>query len=256
MGMGDELLAAGQARARQEAGDARRVRILGADKQPRWDALWEGNPRIAGPHEPGDFQWVINGPGARPYIAAKHSRCWTWRDFVPTPGEIHFTRTEKDFAATHRADIVIEPTLKPRASPNKHWGADRWLEFVRLATREGLALTQLAANGQFVLPGVRWVQSPDFRHACAVLARARAYVGHEGGLHHAAAAVGVPGVVIYGGFISPRQTGYALHSNLFTGGEPCGMRVHCPHCARAMAQIEPEQVLAALQEKLRLEQAA
>jgi hypothetical protein len=47
---------------------------------------------------------------------------------------------------------------------------------------------------------------------------------------------------VFGGFISPRQTGYPQQVNLFTGGEPCGRRLPCPHCARAMQLIEPEHV--------------
>lgn len=64
----------------------------------------------------------------------------------------------------------------------------------------------------------------------------------EGGLHHAAAIFGIPAVVIYGGYISPRQTGYDGQVALFEGGEPCGWRKPCPHCAAAMGKIEPERV--------------
>jgi ADP-heptose:LPS heptosyltransferase len=79
--------------------------------------------------------------------------------------------------------------------------------------------------------------------AAATLSRARAAVLPEGGLHHAAAAVGVKSIVIYGGYISPQQTGYNLHENIFTGGEPCGMRIPCRHCEKAMASIAPEMVM-------------
>jgi hypothetical protein len=74
------------------------------------------------------------------------------------------------------------------------------------------------------------------------------YVGHEGGLHHAAAAVRLPAVVIFGGFITPAVTGYAEQVNLTAPGlgvaHPlgCGRRVDCPHCADAIAQITPELV--------------
>jgi ADP-heptose:LPS heptosyltransferase len=76
----------------------------------------------------------------------------------------------------------------------------------------------------------------------AVLSRTKAAVLPEGGLHHAAAALGLKCIVIYGGFISPDQTGYDLHINLFTGGTPCGSRKSCQHCKDAMAKIEPAQV--------------
>ena len=60
--------------------------------------------------------------------------------------------------------------------------------------------------------------------------------------NHAAAALDVPSVVIFGGYISPKQTGYSTQENIFTGGEPCGMRIPCDHCATAMKAIDPEMV--------------
>ena len=76
-----------------------------------------------------------------------------------------------------------------------------------------------------------------------MLSQSRLAVLPEGGLHHAAAASGTPSIVIFGGFISPRQTGYLHQSNLFTGGDPCGMRHRCSHCKRAMDRITVEEVL-------------
>jgi len=242
MGMGDEIMVTGQVKRAQQT-DPRRVQVVDRDGVPRWHPIWESNPRIARPGEQGDFQLLRNGPGARPYIADKKWRCWTWRAFECTPGEICLTDAERSFAAPHRPQIVIEPTLKARASPNKHWGTTRWEQFAALAHQAGYRLTQLGPRGTRPLPHVALIETPDFRSACAVLANAQIYIGHEGGLHHAAAAFGIPAVVIFGGFISPAQTGYDLHRNLFSGGEPCGMRIPCAHCAAAMAAITPEMVL-------------
>jgi FkbM family methyltransferase len=58
--------------------------------------------------------------------------------------------------------------------------------------------------------------------AAGVLSGASLLISPEGGLHHAAAALGVRAVVIFGGFISPATTGYALHTNLFTAARPAG----------------------------------
>lgn len=242
MGWGDELLAAGQARRAQQA-DQRRVQILDVAGAARWHAIWNGNPRIARIGETGDFQRITNGPNARPYIASKTAQRWTWKPFEPTPGEIFFTDIERAFAAPYRPQVVVEPTVKAKASPNKQWPIQHWQRFVRLAKEAGIELTQIGPHGSRILPGVNFILTTEFRLACAVLANARAYVGHEGGMHHAAAALGVPAVVIFGGFISPAQTGYPTHRNLFTGGEACGMRVQCKHCADAMAAIKPEAVL-------------
>jgi ADP-heptose:LPS heptosyltransferase len=95
-----------------------------------------------------------------------------------------------------------------------------------------------------MLEGVEFIETPTLRHAAAIVARARAVVVPEGGLHHTAAVFNVPAVVIYGGFISPAVTGYAGQVSLFANDEKhplgCGWRTPCDHCAKAMASITPE----------------
>jgi hypothetical protein len=44
----------------------------------------------------------------------------------------------------------------------------------------------------------------------------------EGGMHHAAAAVGVPAVVLFGGFIPPEIMGYKGQISLTGGATACG----------------------------------
>lgn len=240
-------MAAGQARVWFER-TGRRSQIVGREG-PRWHELWEGNPKIARPEERGEFNRVLNGPSCRPYHEYKLDHRWVFKErFRATPGEIYFTEAESAFGGLHAPQIVIEPTLKAKASPNKHWGAARWAAFIEMARLAGLKPVQLGPAGTKVLPGVGFIETPNFRSGCAVLARAQAYVGHEGGLHHAAAALGVPGVVIFGGFTPVELTGYALHRNLGVGfKEACGMRIPCRHCEAEMAKIEPALVLAELE---------
>ena len=139
--------------------------------------------------------------------------------------------------------MLLEPRLKAAASPNKDWGWGRWSELARQLTRQGHVVAQFTEPGEAVLPGVEAIPTAGFREACAVLARVRLAVLPEGGLHHAAAALGTPSIVIFGGFISPRQTGYSHQVNLFTGGTPCGMRRHCSHCELAMRRVAVDEVL-------------
>ena len=94
--------------------------------------------------------------------------------------------------------------------------------------------------------------TPTFQDACTALSGAAAAVLPEGGLHHAAAALGVPAVVIFGGVCSPANTGYGPHVNLYEPhGSPCGQRVACAHCRRALAAIGPETVADHLDRMLR-----
>lgn len=244
MGWGDELIITGIAKRLQEKSPLPVV-VFDRHARIRSHALWTRNPRIV-------YKWdrvspvhrIENGPGLRGYIAAKMETRWTWRNYKCYPGEIYFDDEESLLADTFPQNaIVIEPSLKDKASPNKDWGRARWTELVRLLASRNIECVQLGQEGTQRIDGATLFITPTFRHACAALSRARAAVLPEGGLHHAAAAVGVRSVVIYGGFISPAQTGYDMHANLFTGGEPCGFRIPCAHCAQAMAAITPAQVM-------------
>jgi ADP-heptose:LPS heptosyltransferase len=244
IGMGDELMVTGHVREMQLR-DPRKVRLDYGKKL--WNAVFDHNPRIARPDENGDFQiYHPRSNGLRPYAAAKSTDRWVWREYQPLAGELYLQPDEIAFAEQFTPDVVIEPTLKSGASPNKQWGRERWRVLIMLMRAAGIRAVQMGPMGTPRASGVEFIETRSFRLACAVLKRARAAVLHEGGMHHAAAAVGVRAVVLYGGFISPAQTGYSLHTNVFTGRKPCGMRIACNHCAAAMAQITPQVVLAEL----------
>ncbi len=259
VGWGDEIMAAGQARALQEK-DPRKVAVTDASGRVRWHPAWQGNPRIATPCEAdrGDVQRLTNGPGCRPYVDYGRMRGdfaqvyprrpfttrvldarlpWRFTDWRAEPGEIYVRR-----APRRGETVVVEPHLKGGASANKQWGWARWQDLV---SRVDVAWVQLGPPGTRLLDGVRHVSTATFLDACSVLSRARAAVLPEGGLHHAAAALGLRAVVIFGGRSSPVNLGYEGHVNLFdpaNGESPCGQSVACAHCARAMAGIAPATV--------------
>jgi ADP-heptose:LPS heptosyltransferase len=148
--------------------------------------------------------------------------------------------------------IVIEPNVK-RSAPNKQWPQDRYARVAELLMARGHELVQFETGG-VVLPGVRQVRALNFRMAASILSRAALYIGPEGGLHHAAAAldVNIPAVVNFGGFISPRVTGYKKHTNIFGSTDlGCGQITPCTHCQKIMQRITVEQVLEASLKTLR-----
>lgn len=247
MGFGDEILATAQAKAVQRR-DPRPVLIVGLDGAPRWHAVWEGNPRIATDPR-GDCQRIVNGPGARPYIdyAATTPRRWVFRHWGIEPGELHLSAAER---ALGRPVVLIEPNLKTGASPNKQWGWDRWQALVDMSPH--IPWAQVGRAGTRWLRGVERIETGGFRAACGVLSGAVAAVLPEGGLHHAAAALGVPSVVLFGAFIPPAVTGYDTHRNVWVD-DPTGVGWRVPNgaCARAWARITPELVLENLMEIIR-----
>lgn len=244
MGWGDELMVTGQCREMQ-ARDPRRVKIQ--YERRRWHEAWHHNPRIAGPEEQGDFQFLQpREQWRRPYIEAKGPTQWVWKAWGPPRGELYLSDEEKAFGDQHAGCVIIEPNIKPGASPNKQWGWVRWNKLAWLLGERGVRVTQLGTGGMPQLQGVHFIDTASMRLAAAVIARARACVVPEGGLHHVAAAFKTPAVVIYGGYIAPTVTGYEDQVNIFAGGEEyplgCGMRVPCDHCAKAMASIDPATV--------------
>lgn len=245
MGYGDELIGSGLARG--AAGRGKRIafgdgrRIIWSDQS---HAIFRGNPNVARPgsERSAHLEWIAHYRGNRLYGSVQGGR-WQFRDMECQPGEIFFEQGELAFAARLPLDpfIVIEPRVKPLgacAGANKQWPLSRYEKLAEQLKREtGLRVVQFVPIGwRPLVTAAEVVQTPSFRHAVAVLQRAALYIGPEGGLHHGAAAVGTKAVVIFGGFNTPRSTGYPWHENL-TVGDPCGTTGRCFHCQDAMAAI-------------------
>lgn len=249
MGVGDNLLASGMARGAAGRG----VRIaFGDGNKIIWDHLSEtifrGNPNIAplGSEGAADLEWIAHYRGNRLYNRQGPGR-WIWNeDFRPIPGEVFLSAEERKFARACGQDfIVIEPNVPDWKScaPNKEWPIDRYNKLARYLTKDGHDVRQFVyPNRRHQIIYLRQVKTPTFRHAMAVLARAKLYIGPEGGLHHAAAALGIPAVVLFGGFIPPQVTGYDGHINLTGGAVACGSLRKCEHCRAAMAAISVDDV--------------
>lgn len=259
MGIGDEVMVTGEIK-RLAGGTAKRFavrdprdRAAQRGTQHRWVDIWDGNPRIARPGEAFD-EWYTNAPGVRPYIGAKGQMNWVWKPYVPEPGEIFLTDAERALGREASGFVIVQPSIKAGAPVNKQWGWARWQELVKLPLRAPYRWLQVGTEHERRL-GVDYLQTNTFREACAALAFASAAVLQEGGLHHAAAVFGTPAVVIFGGYISPRVTGYKTQRSLFVdfdGRWPlgCGMRMACKHCEFAMRKITPQKVFTNVEELL------
>lgn len=250
MGLGDQLIASGIARGaaargkRIAFGDGRRI-IWDHNSEP----IFRGNPNIAPPgsERDGDIEWNPFRKGNRLYnehdVAGNR---WRWNmKWRCTPGELFFSGEELVFARKHGAGfVVIEPHIETWKScaPNKQWPRDRFAEVARRLKKDGARVVQFSYPNAMPLPDVESIATPSFRHAAAVLANAALYVGPEGGLHHAAAAVGVKGVVLFGAWIPPEVTGYDTHVNIGSDTRYCGSLAACDHCRKALEAITVEQV--------------
>jgi glycosyl transferase family 9 (putative heptosyltransferase) len=243
MGIGDEVMATGLARGaaargkRIAFGDGRRL-IWG----PWCEQAFRHNPNIARTLGPG-IEWLDYYKGRRWYNSPGAGR-WIWNfQFKATPGEFYFDRAELTHTV-HRPGVLIEPNVpwQKSVAPNKDWGFGRYqLLADRLRYRAGLKVYQFS-HGKLRLAGVEQIAVADFRQAAAALAGVDLAIVPEGGLHHAAAAVGTKAIVIFGGFVPPQVTGYANHVNLTGDSEACGSWGECSHCRAALNRITVEEV--------------
>jgi ADP-heptose:LPS heptosyltransferase len=254
MGIGDNLMATGMARGAAKRG----VRIaFGCGKKLRWDQhsamVFANNPNIARPgHERnGSIKWIAYHKGNRIYNThdAANNR-WIWNyDFQPVPGEMFFSNEEARDGKRHgKGFVVVEPEVVTwkSSSANKDWGRAKYQQVARVLKADGQRVVQFAHEKSGpMLEGVEKVVTRNFRDALAILSHARLLISPEGGLHHGAAAVGVPAVVLFGGFIPPSVTGYENAKNLTGGAEACGSLQPCAHCRQAMNRITVEEVVEA-----------
>lgn len=247
-------MAMGEARALHKR-TKQPVMIVGRDGRPIRSDLFAGVPYIIQrPPKTGPFQRLVNGPGCRPYIAGKTDERWSWKPYKPIPAELKFTDAELAFAEPYRGMIMVEPHVKNIGHDNKAWGAINWQQLDSAIWSAGLRLGRVVQCGPPA--GTHWllhatkVPTDTFRQALAVMSVCRAFIGTEGGLMHGAAAVGVPGVILWSEFISPEITGYDMHRNLRHAGKPCGMRTNCESCRRSMSMITVTEVVTNLKEIL------
>ena len=148
--------------------------------------------------------------------------------------------------------IAIEPHANDEFTVNKEWGFERWQAVADVLTPE-CTFVQISTAGKRVLRGVQdWCGHLNFREAAALIGESRLFLGPEGGLMHAANAVGTRALIIFGGFISPDLTGYCENVNLYSAIDcaPCGLRRRCPYHLECMAKITPERVIAEVRDLL------
>jgi hypothetical protein len=242
MGIGDEIMATGMARGAAARG---RPIAFGDGKRLIWGPwcpyAFKHNPNVAHVLRP-NVEWIPYYKGHRVYNKLGNGR-WLWNyEFKATRGEFFFDDAELAFAVS-RAGVLIEPNVpwQKSVAPNKDWGFARYQALADRLRGAGLRVWQLS-HGKLRLAGVEVIEVSSFREAAAALAGVELAIVPEGGLHHAAAAVGTRAIVLFGGFIPPRITGYDAHVNLVGDIDFCGSLTTCAHCRAALNRITVEEV--------------
>ncbi len=245
MGFGDSLIVASIVKKAKLRHPDKPI-VVGDGTQIRWCEVFDNNPKIAREITPGCL-WVHNTEGRRPYIDYRYSTP-TRMEWVENcrcePGELYLTDEETDWL--DRDFVYIEPNTKSDSIyKNKDWGFDKWQRVVDL-----LPDVRFVQGSGRRLAGVAQRDTKSFRHACGLLLHADLFVGPDGGMHHAAAALGKPAVLVWGGLINPLITGYADQTILCKAKRFCGNLNPCAHCREALDAITPEMVASAITSRL------
>jgi len=253
MGHGDDIMATGMAKGAKDRGK----RIAFGDGQKiiwgPWSAeIFKHNPNVAPPgHErASDIEWIRYHKGHRIYNKQGQGR-WIWNyDFRPIPGEFHFHPSELPFFNLRHPNLVVmEPnTPNKPCGPNKQWPVERFKMVADELKAAGFDVVQFEYGGKNVV--TKQIRTGSFRQAAILLKEARLAILPEGGLHHAAAALVIPAVVLFGAWVPPKVLGYDMHINLADDNPGCGLFIRCQHCVDAMNKIKVNDVLDAAERYL------
>lgn len=153
--------------------------------------------------------------------------------------------------------VIVDPhTNRDYFGELRAWPRDRWVSLVQKMrdAHSVLAFVQIGISGGEPLPDVVDLRGKiDFRTACALLKRSRLFVGTEGGLMHAANAVGAKALVLWGGVTVPEFAGYPSRQRTICKRvpcAPCGQLGWCDNGHICMQRISVGEVFAAANELL------
>ena len=198
------------------------------------------------------MQVLVSGPDCRPYIVYPFSEDTGWtfeRSFrcADNLATIYLSDAEiirgKAARAKYGPYVLIEPYTKHQ---NFQWPMERWEALI--STCPGVTFVQHIHRDSLPVCGAHYEQA-DFREACGLIAEAEVYVRSESGLCHAAAAMGVPQITLFGGCMDPEVMGGYPGQVVIADkgqGSPCGSWKPCEHCRQCMERITVDEVAQAM----------
>jgi ADP-heptose:LPS heptosyltransferase len=257
VGYGDAIMATARVRGFHTMG---RLAAFGDGKTIRWtgycEDIFKNNPNIARPGAEGqkNLVWFPHYKKNLEYCKFDgHKYVWNYA-FKARPGEIFFDPLERMLPPTDRF-IVIEPNVawQRMSTCNKDWGEGKYERLAKILMKAGYSVVQLIhGNSRRKINGAYHMRTSTFHQAIGIMSQASLIIAPEGGNHHAAAAVNVPAIILWGGW-SPTQTMGYEGQIMLTGGstKACGNTFACPHCQRAFDNISVEEVYQAAIEVMR-----
>jgi len=180
------------------------------------------------------------------------------------PGSLHALEPERKSAAALLAEkdiragdyVIIEPdTNREWFGDLRAWPWENWQALVDKLIDEdpNRPVVQTGVGSQPLRNVVDLRGRTSFREAAALIETSALFIGTEGGLMHAAGAVGAAALIIWSGVTEPTFAGLPdRHVILFNRLEctPCGYRNSCPYDKACIRGISIDQVHTAVQQAL------
>jgi ADP-heptose:LPS heptosyltransferase len=170
----------------------------------------------------------------------------------------HPTDEERRLAAEMRPKnghplVVVHPFSGFFAARTKQWHFANWKRLLEIIPPE-IETMRFGSQDEPATPTERGlhrdVLNADLRIMAALLESADVFVGQDSGLAHLAAALGVPSVVIFTGYVPPDMFGYPQNINLAPElpYAPCWCADGCAPCKGEICTraVQPEAVLAGI----------
>ena len=270
MGLGDDLMITGFVEQEYDKHPNKQIVIGNLNENLIFDSVvYLNNPKIThsnniDKNKPVHF--INYNDLNRFYI--NYNKCndvnLVWRtDFKLIPGKIYFSKKEVNDAEKILNQAVDYWFKNNRKKPqeiiffesystkkdnnfysnkmiNKNWGEENWKNLINKLKNKYLIIQSvhektIRINGTFYSSN-----KFDFRTACSIMNKCDLFLGNEGAFGHAAAALNKKAVIYFGGWISPKSTGYDIHENIYFNDHdsPCGAVGYiCNHCKKARKNI-------------------
>lgn len=151
--------------------------------------------------------------------------------------------------------IVVEPQTKPGYTVNKKYPLEKWQKVIDELISLGEIIVQVGAptTDQKLKGAIDLTGKTSFREAACIISKSKLFISSEGGLMHAANAVGTRSIILFTGFIHPTMTGYSENKNIWIGKDhgPCGMKILCATCEKNSQEHDPKELIEAARELLK-----
>jgi hypothetical protein len=168
----------------------------------------------------------------------------------------------REFLQTKGLDgpfVVIEPgTNQDWFGALRAWPITKWISVFQKFTSEypSIPVVQIGLKETPLIEGVLDMRGKtSFRQAALVIRQSALFMGTEGGLMHAARAVGANALILWGGVTLPEFAGYPESQRVichYVDCAPCGNLGWCDKGHVCMESIEVDEVMEEMMKILRI----